>query len=212
MHIPDGFLIKEIFIPLAVVSAAGVAVASRRASGRLGGRMVPLVGAMSAFVFAAQMINFPVGAGVSGHFVGTAFLTVVFGAPVAVLAMTAVLIVQALVFADGGIAALGANVFNMAIVGAISARVVFATGRRIVGVRAAVFAAGFVSTVAAAVFCALELAASGVAPAAPLVGAMALTHAVIGLVEGAVSVGAYGALKGASSEIFAEKTVAGGAL
>ncbi|PKN01791.1 MAG: cobalamin biosynthesis protein CbiM [Elusimicrobia bacterium HGW-Elusimicrobia-1] len=209
MHIPDGFLAKEVFIPLMVVSALGVAAASRSASGRLGARAAPLAGAMAAFVFAAQMINFPVGAGVSGHFVGTAFLAAVLGVPSAILAMTAVLAVQAFLFADGGIAALGANIFNMAIVGALAAGAVFSAGRRFMPDRAAVFAAGFFSTVAAAVFCGIELAASGVAPALPVVSAMALTHAVIGLAEGAITAAAYSAVKKTSPEILAAAALEG---
>ena len=122
MHIPDGFLEPEVLIPLGLVSAAGIAVSLRKLSGNSpsAGR-APLVGLAAAFVFAAQMVNFPVASAVSGHLLGATFLAILFGPWMTLLVMSAVLILQAFLFQDGGITALGANIFNLAIVANFSA-------------------------------------------------------------------------------------------
>ena len=108
MHIPDGFLEPEVLIPLGLVSAAGIAVSLRKLSGNSpsAGR-APLVGLAAAFVFAAQMVNFPVASAVSGHLLGATFLAILFGPWMTLLVMSAVLILQAFLFQDGGITALG---------------------------------------------------------------------------------------------------------
>src|SRR5580692_10727702 len=125
MHIPDGFLSPPVWATLDVVSVPAVAYVARRAQrdserNDLGDRQIPLLGVMGAFVFAAQMINFPVGLGTSGHLVGGALLAIVLGPWAAALVLTSILVIQALVFQDGGIMALGPNVMNMAIVGVLA--------------------------------------------------------------------------------------------
>src|SRR5229473_2609376 len=117
MHIPDGFLSPPVWaaLDLAAVPAAGYVV--RRAQREFEEKKVPLLGVMGAFVFAAQMINFPVGPGTSGHLVGAALLAYTLGPAAAGVVLTAVL---ALVFQDGGILALGANVMNMAVAGMLA--------------------------------------------------------------------------------------------
>src|SRR5579872_6568297 len=112
MHIPDGFLATPVWATLDVAAAPAVGYLARRAQQGLEQSKVPLLGVMGAFVFAAQMINFPVGMGTSGHLVGAALLAIVLGPSAAALVMTAILLVQAFVFQDGGIVVLGANVFN----------------------------------------------------------------------------------------------------
>ena len=121
MHIPDGFLSTPVWATLDVVSAPAVAWVARRAQRDTQDHRIPLLGVMGAFVFAAQMVNFPVGPGTSGHLVGGALLTVVLGPAAASLVLTAILVLQALIFQDGGVLALGANVFNMALVGVAAA-------------------------------------------------------------------------------------------
>ena len=120
MHIPDGFLTTPVWAALDArgLPAAGFVV--RRAQRGFDDSKVPLLGVMGAFVFAAQMINFPVGVGTSGHLVGGALLACTLGPAAASVVMTAILAIQALVFQDGGILALGANVLNMAIVGVLA--------------------------------------------------------------------------------------------
>src|SRR5579872_2452021 len=117
MHIPDGFLSTPVWAALdvAAVPAAGYVV--RRAQREFEDRKVPLLGVMGAFLFAAQTINFPVGPGTSGHLVGGALLACTLGPAAASVVMIAILTIQSLIFQDGGILALGANIFNMALMG-----------------------------------------------------------------------------------------------
>ena len=117
MHVPDGFLDAPTSVATGVVAAAGVAVALRGARRELDDRTAPLAGLVATFVFAAQMLNFPVGAGTSGHLLGGALAAVLVGPCTGVLCLSVVLLVQGLLFADGGITALGTNITLMAVVG-----------------------------------------------------------------------------------------------
>jgi len=120
MHIPDGFLSMRVCLVMGAISAPSVTYAARKAQTELQESRVPLLGAMGAFVFAAQMVNFPVGVGTTGHLVGGALLAFTLGPAASIVIMTAILAVQALVFQDGGVLALGANVFNMALAGVLA--------------------------------------------------------------------------------------------
>ncbi len=117
MHIPDGFLSTPVSIVLWVLSVLVIAYALRRANKDLGEKQVPVMGVLAAAIFAGQMLNFAVAGGTSGHLMGAAIATIVLGPWAAVLVMTTVVGVQALIFQDGGILALGGNLFNMAVVG-----------------------------------------------------------------------------------------------
>src|SRR5215207_2699128 len=119
MHIPDGFLSTEVALACVVPAAVCVGVGLKRANVELDERRVPLLGVTAAFIFAAQMLNFPVAGGTSGHFLGAALAAILLGPWLACLVMAVVLGVQAFVFADGGITALGANVLNMGVVGGV---------------------------------------------------------------------------------------------
>src|SRR2546422_7604656 len=119
MHIPDGFLDPKTALASGALSAVGLTIALRDARRRLPARKVPLMGLSAAFVFAAQMLNFPVAAGTSGHLIGGVLAAVLLGPSAAAVVLTSVLIVQCFVFGDGGVLALGANVFNMGIVSAV---------------------------------------------------------------------------------------------
>src|SRR6201985_2871820 len=120
MHIPDGFLSPAVWAPLDVAALPAVGWVARRAQKDTDERSIPLMGVMGAFVFAAQMINFPIPLGTSAHLVGGALMTIVLGPAAASVVMTAILIIQAFVFQDGGIMALGANVINMAFAGVVA--------------------------------------------------------------------------------------------
>src|SRR5262245_62455551 len=120
MHIPDGFLATPVWAALDVAAAPAVGYLARRAQRGLEPAKVPLLGVMGAFVCAAQMINFPVGLGTSGHLVGGSLLAIVLGPAPATVVMSAILCLQAFVFQDGGIVVLGANVFNMAVAGVLA--------------------------------------------------------------------------------------------
>ena len=117
MHVPDGFLDAPTSMATGVVAASVVALSLRRSRDQLDDRVAPLAGLVAVFVFAGQMINFPVGAGTSGHLLGGALAAVLVGPWVATLCLTVVLAVQGLLFADGGLTALGTNVVLMGIVG-----------------------------------------------------------------------------------------------
>src|SRR5579859_5323362 len=125
MHLPDGFLDARTALLSTGVATAGVGIALRQARAALQPRQMPLLGLAAAFVFAAQMLNFPVAAGISGHLLGGVLISVLLGLSAAVLVITCVLLVQCLMFADGGLMALGANVFNMGIVNVCGGYLVF---------------------------------------------------------------------------------------
>lgn len=116
MHVPDGFLDAPTSLATAGVSAVAIGLSLRGARRELDERTVPLAGLVAVFVFAAQMINFPVGAGTSGHLMGGALAAVLIGPWSATLAVSVVIIVQALAFADGGLTAMGTNVLLIAVV------------------------------------------------------------------------------------------------
>jgi cobalt/nickel transport system permease protein len=170
---------------------------------------VPLLGVMGAFVFAAQMINFPVGIGTSGHLVGGALLACTLGPAAACVVMSAILAIQALVFQDGGILALGANVINMAIVGVLAGYLPYHLWGRSRGRRAAIFAGGALSVAVSALLALAELLISGVRmPAAVLEVSLAL-FLVSALIEGAITMTVMGALE-AIQPNFVRQPAAGG--
>jgi cobalt/nickel transport system permease protein len=191
MHIPDGFLDAPTAVATGALAAAGVGVALRQAHRHLPPRRVPLLGLAASFVFAAQMINFPVAGGTSGHLVGAVLTAALLGPSAAVIVLSAVLIVQCLVFADGGLSALGANIFNMAIVGGVFGWVLYHGVTRVVeGLFGRVLGAAFAawcSTVLASVACAGELAASGTVRLTVALPAMAGVHMLVGVGEGVIT-------------------------
>src|SRR5512147_218372 len=131
MHIPDGFLDAKTALATGALAAAGLGLALRDARRSLPPRKVPLMGLSAAFIFAAQMLNFPVAGGTSGHLVGAVLASVLLGPSAAIVVMTAVLLIQCLLFADGGLLALGANLFNMAIVAVLGGHAVYRAVRRV---------------------------------------------------------------------------------
>lgn len=212
MHIPDGFLSLVVSLLCWLVAAGGIAVALRQTR-RMGGAMpLPMMGVLGAAIFAGQMLNFPIAGGTSGHLLGAALAAVVLGLWPAVVVMTSVVTIQALVFQDGGILALGANLVNMALLGVSVAygtqRLLTRLLERRMKSTAAVrlvagFGAAWASIVAAALACAFELALSGSAPAPLVIPAMVGVHALIGLVEGALTVGALRFIAAARPEVLA---------
>ncbi|GBD08299.1 Fused nickel transport protein NikMN [Candidatus Thermoflexus japonica] len=214
MHIPDGFLSPSVALPLWGVSAGVSGYALRRVSRELAEHETPVIGVVAAGIFAAQMLNFPIAGGTSGHLIGTALATLLFGPWVAILIMTCVLSIQALVFQDGGLIALGANIFNMGVLGALVAYAVDQTLRGLFGGRrwtrpAAAFLAGWAAVVMGALATGLELALSGLAPANVVLPAMGGIHALIGVVEGLITMSAAAFLATVRRELVAERPVAG---
>ncbi|MBL0747106.1 energy-coupling factor ABC transporter permease [Nocardioides baculatus] len=194
MHVPDGFLDAPTSVATGVVAATAVAVALRGARRELDDRTAPLAGLVATFVFAAQMINFPVGAGTSGHLMGGALAAVLVGPWTAVLCVSVVLTVQALLMADGGITAIGTNITLIGIVTVAVGWSVFVLLRRLLPKTLAVVApaaavAAFVSVpVAALVFTGL-FAVGGNAPVdlGAVAAAMLGWHTVIGIGEAVVT-------------------------
>jgi cobalt/nickel transport system permease protein len=194
MHIPDGFLSTLVSLILWGASAVAVGFSLRRVSTQLQDRQVPLMGVLAAAVFAGQMLNFSVTGGTSGHLLGAAIVTILLGPWAAIVVLTTVVSIQALIFQDGGLLALGANLFNMAIVGVAVSYFVYTSVRRLAGNRRwSVFVGGFAaawsSIFIASLACALELAISGTSPANLSVPAMGGIHALIGIGEGLITVG-----------------------
>jgi cobalt/nickel transport system permease protein len=191
MHIPDGFLDAKTVVLTGALAAGGVATALRRARVELPPRRVPLLGLTAAFVFAAQMVNFPVAGGTSGHLLGATLAAVLLGPSGAVLVMTAVLTVQCLIFADGGLLALGANVFNMGVVSGVAGHYIYRSVSRLAGGGrgrlVAVAVAAWAATVLAAIVVAGELAFSGVVPWGVAALAMGAVHALIGVGEALIT-------------------------
>lgn len=195
MHIPDGFLSVAVSIVFWVLSVMVIILALRQVNQQLGEREVPLMGVLAATIFAGQMLNFTVIGGTSGHLLGAALATILLGPWAAVLVMTCVVGVQALIFQDGGLLALGANLFNMAVIGVAVSYGVNRLFRRILGEgKTGIFVSGFASAwtsiFIASLAAALQLALSGTTPANLAVPAMAGIHALIGIGEGLITLGA----------------------
>lgn len=194
MHVPDGFLDAPTSVATGAVAMAGVAVALRGARRELDDRTAPMAGLVATFVFAGQMMNFPVGAGTSGHLLGGALAAVLVGPWTAVLCVTTVLLVQALLMADGGITALGTNIDLMALVGVLVGWAGFRLARAVlprrVGVVAPAAAFGaFLSVPTAALVFSLLFAVGGTAPVDPVTVLVAMVgwHLVIGVGEAVVT-------------------------
>jgi cobalt/nickel transport system permease protein len=210
MHIPDGFLDARTAIAAAAVSATSLAIALPAVRRQLPPSKVPLLGLTAAFVFAAQMLNFPVGGGTSGHLVGGVLVTALLGPAAATVVMTAVLLTQCLLFADGGITALGANIFNMGVLAPCAGAVLLAAVQRLSpGPRGRVLGAafaGWASVVLASISCAGQLALAGTASWSVVLPAMVSVHAVIGVGEGAITALVLAALLRARPDLFAAPT------
>jgi cobalt/nickel transport system permease protein len=200
VHISSDSLLSPVVLgTCAVLGGGAVLAASARANRRLAEQHVPLLGVSGAFVFAAQMLNFPVPGGTSGHFLGGALVGLLLGPAAAVLVLAAVLVIQCFVFGDGSPFALGANLVNLGLLGggvgglgrAITRRATLPDVHRYhraLGFTA--FVTGWLSSVLGAVACAGELALSGTLPGEVAVPAMAALHAFIGIGEGAISLAA----------------------
>lgn len=196
-HIPDGFLSAPVLAGAAVLSVGALAVAARRSGHQLQERQAPLLGAATAFVFAAQMFDFPLGAGTSAHLLGGVLVAVLVGPWAAMLALFSVVLIQALLFQDGGIAALGANTLNLAVIGAGGGwllyrwqLVLMGQGHRRRLVAAGI--AGFLSALATGLAAGLQLGLSGMVPVRTALLAVGGAHVLVGVAEAALTVGILG--------------------
>ncbi|MEH1822071.1 MAG: energy-coupling factor ABC transporter permease [Nostoc sp.] len=195
MHIPDGFVSVPVAGATGLASAAALFIAFGRSQETFGSRRAPILGLTTAFIFAAQMINFPVAGGTSGHLLGGTLAAIVLGSPwAATLAMSTVFVIQAVLFADGGITALGANILNMGLVGIWVGWLLYQPLQRLLGgsrgrLPLAAGIAAAISVVAASIACAIELAISGTIPLNIGLPAMAGVHILIGIGEGLITGG-----------------------
>ncbi len=195
LHIPDGFLSFSVSLLAWIISIVFVGYALRKVGQDLGERQVPVMGVLAAAIFAGQMLNFAIAGGTSGHLMGAALATIMTGPWAGILIMTSVVSIQALIFQDGGLLALGANIFNMGIIGVAVAYMVFLTisrmsGNSRKGILFAGFSAAWFSVMAAALSVGLQLVISGTSPARLAIPAMAGIHALIGIGEGLITIGA----------------------
>ncbi len=194
MHIPDGFLDPTMIAVTFGITIVFWIVASLKFKGTLEEKQVPLLALITAGVFAAQMINFPIVGGTSGHLVGATLISILFGPYAAIVSITIILLIQGFVFGDGGITALGANVLNMGIVAAFSGYLIYKAITKLhrgTGVAlAAAFIASWVSIVLGAFACGIEIGLSSIFPYGMdvTVPAMVFWHVIIGLGEGIITV------------------------
>ncbi|MPZ54801.1 MAG: cobalt ABC transporter permease [Acidimicrobiia bacterium] len=201
MHVPDGFFNAGASIGAGVAAAGGIGAALKQTGRQLADKRIPLAGITAALIFALQMLNFPVLPGVSGHLMGGALAAILLGPWLGILVTTVVVVVQAVIFADGGISALGINVINMAIITALVGWFVFRFLTRVLpkttgSVLISTMVAGFVSVLASSWGFVLEYMIGGTfeVPLGTLIGGMTGVHALIGIGEGLISAAIIGAV------------------
>jgi len=215
LHIPDGFLTPFVSLVGWGLALILLLIAVRQTRRQLAERQVPVMGVMAAFIFAAQAVNFPVAAGTSGHLLGGALAAIALGPWAAALVMTAVIVVQGLIFQDGGLLAMGWNIINMGILTAFTGHLGYSIVQRLAGSGRAGRLAGAVagawaSVEAGAIATSIELAASGTAPLALALPAMAGIHALIGIGEALITVGAVALLQASRPEVMGSAETAPG--
>lgn len=211
LHIPDGFLSFIVSAACWAISVLVLSVAISRTNKSLGEKQVPLMGVMAAFIFAAQMINFPVAGGTSGHLLGGTLAAIMLGPWAAMVVMTAVIAVQSLLFQDGGLLVMGANILNMGLITVVIGyglyRAVFGRSRRVKLVVAG-FAA-WLSVMAGALATALELWVSGTSNLQTVTLAMLGVHTLIGIGEALITVAALSFILQTRPGLVGEGSVAG---
>ncbi|KAF5083003.1 Cobalt transport protein CbiM [anaerobic digester metagenome] len=192
MHIPDAFIPMGQALVYWVIALIFIALALRWARRSMGEEKIPLVAVLAAGIFAIQALNIPIPWGTSGHMVGAALAAIVLGSPFAgVFVLTLVLLVQGIIFGDGGITVMGANIINMGVVGGFIGYYGYTAIKRVIGnAYAAAFIAAWAALFISAILCAVELAIAGTFPLVPALTGLGLYHAVIGLIEGGITAGA----------------------
>jgi cobalt/nickel transport system permease protein len=194
LHIPDGFLSAPVSLVCWVLAIALIAISLNKVTAEYQERTVPLMGVCAAFIFAAQMINFPIPGGTSGHLLGGTLAGVLLGPWAGSLVMTVVFIVQAVLFQDGGLTVLGANIVDMGLIGTFAGYYLYRALRFALGYNSlrgtmiAVAIAAWTSVFVASIICAFQLALSGTTPLGVALSAMALWHFMIGIGEAIITV------------------------
>lgn len=200
LHIPDGFLDAKTILGTYALSAGALGYSIKKTKEELNDRQIPTMGVLAAFIFAAQMVNFPIAGGTSGHLLGAALATILLGPWCSSIIISTVLIIQCLFFQDGGLTALGGNILNMAVAGTLVALAVYrlvtklAPGKK--GEMVGTFMASWASVVAAAFTTTVELAVSGTVPFNIALAAMLGWHVIIGIGEGLITAVAVSFVRG----------------
>jgi cobalt/nickel transport system permease protein len=207
LHAPDGFLSVPVALGMWAVTIVCLAISVSRANRTLDERSVPLMGVMAAFIFAAQMFNFPVAGGTSGHLLGGVLAAVLLGPWVGTIVMACVVAVQGLVFQDGGLLVMGANIFNMGIIGTFGGFAIYITIARVLGGedRGRLPAAGvaaWLSVILAALAMSLEMIVSGTTSMEVVLTAMLGTHVLIGVGEALITVAALAFITAVRPDLF----------
>ncbi|MBM4407630.1 MAG: cobalamin biosynthesis protein CbiM [Chloroflexi bacterium] len=207
LHAPDGFLTVPVAAVMWALTLMILAIAVRLSNRSFDERAVPLLGVMAAFIFAAQMFNFQVIGGTSGHLLGGVLAAVLLGPWAATIAMACVVAVQALVFQDGGLVVLGANIFNMGVIGTLGGFWLYRLIAGLLGGEAkgrlpAAGVAAWVSVVAGAVAMAIQLAVSGTTPLEVTLPAMVGVHALIGIGEAVITIAALAFIGATRADLF----------
>jgi cobalt/nickel transport system permease protein len=210
MHAPDGFLSVGVAAIMWAVTLVVLGIAVVRTNRTLDERMVPLMGVCAAFIFAAQMFNFQVVGGTSGHLLGGVFAAVLLGPWPATLVMACVVAVQGLIFQDGGLVVMGANIFNMGVIGTLGGYAIYKTIATALGGEArgrlpAAGIAAWCAPVLAATAVSIELAVSGTTPLSITLPAMVGMHMLIGIGEAVITVAALAFIQATRSDLFTLK-------
>ena len=216
LHIPDGFLSTPVALVGWGLTIGAVLVAARQAERHMNDRAVPLMGVMAAFIFAAQMMNFPVAGGTSGHLLGGALAAALLGPWAAIIVMTAVVGLQGLLFQDGGLLVMGANIFNMGVLTIGLATLILRIAGPVTrgggaGFLVVAFIAAWLSVEASAALAAVELGISGTSPLNVALPAMLGVHALIGIGEGLITAAALSFIRVASPGLLPAATAPEGA-
>jgi cobalt/nickel transport system permease protein len=193
MHIPDGFLSLPVSLITWVIAIALIVVALNQVQARYQERTVPIMGVCAAFIFAAQMINFPIPGGTSGHLLGGTLAGILLGPWAGALVVSVVFIVQAFIFQDGGITVLGANIFNMGLIGTFGGYYLYRAIRSVLGndswrgMAIATAISAWTSVFVASILVSIQLALSGTVPLNVAISAMAFWHLLIGIGEALIT-------------------------
>ncbi|HOI59073.1 MULTISPECIES: cobalt transporter CbiM [unclassified Methanoculleus] len=208
MHIPDAFIPMGQALIYWIIALIFIALALRWARRSMEEEKIPLVAVLAAGIFAIQALNIPIPWGTSGHMVGAALAAIVLGSPYAgVFVLTLVLLVQGVIFGDGGITVMGANIVNMGVIGGFVGYYGYTAVKNVIGnAYAAAFIAGWASLFISAILCAVELAIAGTFPLVPALIGLGLYHAVIGLIEGGITAGALYLIASARPDILEHPT------
>lgn len=189
MHIPDGFLDVKTWVSTIGVSSVSVGYGIKKLKQEFDYKNIPLLGVLAAFIFAAQMINFPVAGGTSGHLIGALLAAAIMGPFSAMIIMSTILIIQCFIFLDGGVTALGANILNMGIIATWGGYYIYRLLDKENTLHPfALFVGAWVSVVMAALAASIQLAVSGTIPFSVVLPAMLFWHVLIGIGEGIITV------------------------